>query len=99
VVSKEHILSEIQRTAADNAGKPLGENRFFSATGIKASDWRGRYWARWGDAIREAGLEPNTKNQALPDDAIVASVANLTRDLGHFPTYAELTLAARSRDK
>jgi hypothetical protein len=54
-LNKQHILDEIRRTAAKNGGVPLGIDRFASETGIKASDWIGRFWARWGDAILEAG--------------------------------------------
>src|SRR5437588_9593547 len=56
-VSREHILDAIGRTAVD--GRPLGRARFAAATGILDSDIE-RYWARWGDACREAGFEPNT---------------------------------------
>lgn len=57
--SKEHILSEIRRTALGHAGVPLGVQRFFADTGIKDSDWHGRFWARWGDALKEAAFQPN----------------------------------------
>jgi hypothetical protein len=53
-MNKQHILDEISRTAKDNDGVPLGAARFEAETGIKVSDWRGRFWARWGDAVREA---------------------------------------------
>jgi hypothetical protein len=45
-MNKEHILSEIKRTAEANAGVPLGTQRFFKQTGIKQSDWYGKYWVR-----------------------------------------------------
>src|SRR5207237_1245921 len=54
--NRDTILAEIRRTAAENAGKPLGMARFRDETGIRPEDWEGRYWARWSDAIREAGL-------------------------------------------
>jgi len=52
-MDKGHILDEIRRTAQEN-GIALGTRRFYAETGIKTSDWSGKYWARWGDAIREA---------------------------------------------
>jgi hypothetical protein len=59
-VNKQHILDEIKRTAAANGKLPLGKAKFLRETGIKESDWGGIYWARWGDALREAGFEPNS---------------------------------------
>ncbi|MGH8246434.1 MAG: hypothetical protein ACREUU_08375 [Gammaproteobacteria bacterium] len=57
--TKSHILAETRRTALKNGGKPLGIARFHAETGIKSSDWRGKLWARWSDALVEAGFQPN----------------------------------------
>lgn len=91
--SREHILGEIRRCAADNDGKPLGRQLFEVATGVRESDWIGRYWARWGDAIREAGLEPNELQGQLHSDAdLLRHLASLTKELGHYPTTPELRM-------
>ena len=58
-MKKQHILDEIRRTAEANGGAALGRQRFFAETGIKDSDWFGKYWARWSDAVCEAGLVPD----------------------------------------
>src|SRR4051794_11339136 len=58
-MDKAHILAEIKRTAAANGGMPLGRQRFFAETGIKQSDWEGVHWARWSEALQEAGFAPN----------------------------------------
>ena len=56
MVTKAHILAEITRTAKANKGVPLGVRRFYAETGVKVTDWLGKYWSKWGDAISEAPL-------------------------------------------
>lgn len=98
MVEKDHILSEIRRLAEANGGKPLGRNRFSEATGIRETDWLGRYWARWGDAIEEAGLRPNTMQGRIDDNEAIRRLALETRRLGRLPTYVELRMQRR-KDK
>jgi hypothetical protein len=95
-MNKEHILSEIKRTAAANGGVPLGRERFLRETGIKIHDWSGKFWARWGDALREAGFAPNQLQTAYNDNILIEKFISLTRELGHFPVYAELRMKAHS---
>ena len=54
-MTKLYILQEIKRTTKANGGTPLRKLQFESETGIKRYHWFGVYWARWSDAIREAG--------------------------------------------
>jgi hypothetical protein len=54
-VTKLYILQEIKRTTKANRGTPLRKREFESKTGITRYDWFGVYWARWSDAVREAG--------------------------------------------
>ena len=58
-MTKLYILQEIQRTTKANGGIPLRRLQFESKTGIKRYDWFGVYWARWSDAVREAGYLRN----------------------------------------
>jgi hypothetical protein len=91
--SKEHILREIRRLAEANDGTPLGKERFETLTGITEGLWRGRYWARWSDAVREAGFEPNTwQRESHDDDTLIRIIALLVRDFGYFPTTSDLKL-------
>jgi len=77
--TRQEILSEIKRAAQENGGRPLGKARFESETGIKPYDW-GRFWARFGDAVKEAGFVPNRLQLAYDNgfllEKIVASRGN-----------------------
>ncbi len=97
-VTKEHVLAEVRRTAVDNAGEPLGRGAFFTATGIRESDWIGKWWPRWNDVLAEAGFRPNRMNARRPDEDMLQRLAELVRDLGHYPVAAELKMKA-SADK
>ncbi|HYW46710.1 MAG TPA: GIY-YIG nuclease family protein [Bryobacteraceae bacterium] len=94
-MDKRHILEEIKRTARANGGKPLGKERFYQETGINESDWLGKHWARWGDAVRESGLEPNRMQGALDEHDLIEKFVGLMRELGKFPTANEVKLKAR----
>ena len=94
-MNKQHILAEIARTAAANGGAALGKDRFFQETGIKESDWAGRYWARWSEAVAEAGCAPNRLQQPLDEEKLLQSLAQAVRDLGHWPVVTELKLRSK----
>jgi hypothetical protein len=96
VFTKSHILDEIKRTAVENNGSPLGRARFEAETGIKDSDWIGIFWARWSDALIEAGFEPNAFQGARDEDELLECLSRLARDLGHFPVANEIKLRART---
>ena len=95
-MNKQHILVEIKRTAAENGGAPLGVARFSQETGIKVTDWEGKFWARWGDALREAGFVPNEFNVAYDKTRVIENFISLMRELGKFPVRRELQMKART---
>ena len=92
---REQILSEIRKLAAENAGKPPGSRVFERETGIRESAWRGVYWARWGDAVREAGLEPNAKQGKYETEFFLIKLAEACRHHGKLPTAMELRMYKR----
>lgn len=96
MVTKAHILAEIKRTAEANGGRPLGRARFEAETGIKASDWSGKYWINWSEIIREAGYAPNQLTRSLDDAGILEKYAQYACDLGHLPVAGELRLRRRT---
>jgi hypothetical protein len=95
-MKKEHILKELRRTAEANGGVPLGRLNFFKETGIKESDWKGKFWVRWNDVVREAGFEPNQKQGAFEEGLLIEKFIALMREIGRFPIVAELRMKKRS---
>ena len=96
MIDKDHILREIRRTANANGGVPLGWRRFEQETAIGYYDWYGRHWTRWGDAVREAGFEPNRMSEAYEDRFLVAKLVQLTRSIGRVPTSGDLRFAVNN---
>ena len=97
-MNRQHILAEIARTANENGGVPLGRGRFLEATGIKESDWLGKHWARWGDAVQEAGFLPNTLQVPYEDSVLFEKYASLMREIGRLPAKGDFRLKA-TQDK
>jgi hypothetical protein len=91
---KSFILQEIKRTAHANGGVPLGWRKFASETGIRQRDWLGKSWARWGDALREAGFAPNQLTQATGANELLEVYATFAQELGRLPTDSELRVKA-----
>ena len=95
-MNRQEIINEIKRTAVANGGRPPGRAAFEKATGIKASDWYGKYWARWNDAVVEAGFETRKLNPAYEREFVIGKFISLIRELGHFPVTGEIRLKAKN---
>ena len=94
-MDKQQILNEIRRLASTSNGKAPGSQRFESETGIRKSNWYPKYWLRWGDAIREAGLQPNSLSSAFSTDFLITKYIDLIRELGRFPIEGDLAIKRR----
>lgn len=93
---KDTILSEIRRLAEENGGKAPGKVTFQREAGISESDWYGKIWLRWNDAIVEAGLKPNEKQERLSSDLVLQKYIEVCRHYGKIPSSAELRYYARN---
>jgi hypothetical protein len=98
LLTKAHILDEIRRTAKENGGVPFGHRRFFSETGIRYHDWFGKHWARWGDAVREAGFAANKirTTESYTEETLIEKYIALIRELGRIPARGDIDLKSRS---
>ncbi len=93
---KQYILSEIRRVAANQNGRPPGVDKFRTEAGIGEHEWRGVYWARWSDALREAGFAPLGWTIGSSAEEIQEILANLVRKNGKYPTVSELLIEKRT---
>ncbi|MGQ0532724.1 MAG: GIY-YIG nuclease family protein [Caulobacteraceae bacterium] len=89
-MDRDSILAAVRETAATNGGAALGRLRLESEAGVKEHHWK-KYWARYGDLVREAGFEPQSfKDSAKSESELSAAVVKVARELGRFPTRADL---------
>jgi hypothetical protein len=95
---REVILEEIRRLAAARGGKAPGRETFERQTGIRQTAWSGVYWARWGEALAEAGFEPNSLQGKLDERLFFTKLTQAIRHYGRIPTGTELRLYRREVD-
>lgn len=94
MTDRAEILRQIQRLA-DRDGTPPGRARFTSETGITQGQWEGVFWARWRDALAEAGFPPHELNPPLDRRMVLEHLAELTERLGRYPTVNEQKIERR----
>ncbi len=74
-----------------------GIRQFVQQTGEKPHVWAGNLWPSWRAFLDEAGLASGEMTQAVPEDDMLACLAELTREHGRFPLFAELRFAHTKR--
>lgn len=89
---REKIIAEIKRITKANGGNPPGRNNFEKETGLGRKDWSGKYWARWGDALAEAGYAANPFQKKLDLDEVFERFVVAVRHFRREPTTAELEM-------
>lgn len=87
--SKDDILKEIKRTAKENGGRPLGVKAFRRATDISPF-YISKHWAKFSDALEEAGFSPNKPWTRFPDELLIKKTIEKIRKYGRYPTLGEL---------
>ena len=96
-MSPEDIISEIQRLARENGGKPLGGRLFLANVGLSRSALWSAGFASYSDALIAAGFVKNRMKSASDPKAVLASLVELIRCIGRFPTKGHIK-AARAKD-
>jgi Meiotically Up-regulated Gene 113 (MUG113) protein len=95
---RDQIISEIRRIANEDGGKAPGIRAFERLTGIREASWRGIYWARWGDALTEAGFAANEWQGKHDSEFVLLKLIEACRHYGRIPTVDELKIYARTRE-
>ena len=93
---RDRVISEIQRIHA-STGRVPGRQLFQSETGISQAEFIGKIWATWGEALNEAGLEPNTLQAKISTETILLSVAEACASLGKWPSVNALRVFAHGK--
>ena len=96
MIDRSIILSEIQRLASANGGKAPGFRLFTSETGISQGQWYGIHWAKWSDALTDAGFGPNEKQGKFDSETVLKKVGAFALDLGSIPTNPEMKIRRRA---
>ncbi len=91
---RDRIIAEIRQLAAMD-GKPPGKQSFMRRTGIGEHQWSGVIWARWSDALVDAGFQANKLQLRFETTDVVAHIAQACRRYGRVPTVAEMKLCRR----
>jgi hypothetical protein len=94
--TKTEIIDQIRLFVSEN-GKPPGKGAFFKFSAISEASIT-YYWPRWGDAVKDAGFTPLTVPDLIDDSAVLVKLAELTMELGYFPTSKEYKIISRNRD-
>lgn len=95
---RDKILNEIRKLTLASGGQPPGSRAFESKTGIGGGAWRGVYWARWGDAVKEAGFAPNEWQEKIATDLLIQKFVEAARHYSHLPSAMELRMYSRTHD-
>ena len=97
MLPKETIICEI-RQVAEKIGRPPGVGLFEKESGIRRSEWHGKYWRTWGQALEEAGYEPNEMQGKLSSEHVLRKYAEVVRHFGRVPAEIDIRMYTRNRD-
>lgn len=82
-LGRQEILEAI-RHHAESEGRPPGQSEFKRNHNVPPSAFYGMFWAKWSDAVREAGFEPLARPEAtewVPHPHVSRVVHTLARPI------------------
>src|SRR5690242_1691862 len=87
---RAQIVEQIRDIAAETGGAPPELRQFEKMSGIRRHRFIGSIWARWPDALQEAGLRPKGAKGRLRNEDMLVAFARLARSLGRVPTVNDV---------
>lgn len=93
LLSKSHILDAI-RNCANNLGRPPSRSEFKSKTGISEYHVL-RHFPNWREAVRAAGLQPDSTNLRLDDVTLLQDWGEFVRKIRQIPTRSHYSREGR----
>ena len=88
------MRAEIRRLAAE-LGNPPGRARYEKETGTRTSEWHGKIYRSWGDALQDAGFEARQKQAKLSSEEVIRKFAEAARHFNRIPADVDLRMYAR----
>ena len=88
MAERAKLIAELQAIAAE-LGRVPGFYKFHQKSTCPKYCWR-KYWARWSDAVIEAGLVPNSRTPRHNDEQMLEKFAECARTLGRIPSFGDL---------
>lgn len=94
--TRDYIIDQIGRVAK-KIGRPPGRRVFERETGIRMPEWYGVHFRSWGEALREAGYQPNEKNEKFSSELILRKYAEAVRHFERIPAEIDIRMYSRNR--
>lgn len=88
-MNRLEIITEVQMQTARDGGQVPGVRRLEAEAGIKEHAWK-KYWPRYADLLKDAGLTPNALEEGWSEIELCDFLIELARSLGRFPTSGEI---------
>ncbi|MCU7490075.1 MAG: GIY-YIG nuclease family protein [Ignavibacteria bacterium] len=91
-MTKKEILKAIKNVANSKGKLDVGVKTFCKQYDI-TEYMINKYWLKWSDAVKEAGIKPNTmKVEKYTDEELLSKLIEFIREIGKYPTDAEIKM-------
>ena len=92
--SRTDVIEAIKVASKSIGGKSLSQTQFFPGSTITISDVL-RFFPKWSDACREAGVRHDNSRERVPEEELLADWGRVTRKRGRLPSLAEYKVEGR----